>query len=321
MGQVFCIHADGYRCEDVNIVGNWKSENEYSISTIVSLSDNSPIFENKNFCVLYLKEKSMNFNEFIEAVKKISPNSSFTFKEELGNINLKFTNCYGFGETECPFDSLKRKPNCFFYKLDKEQNLSEALSMCGSNLPSETERYCYYLVALKYANIDANKALTLCDKTIYFGAEARSCYREVAKILAKTNITKAVEICEKPEALCLKDIISIYQNSTNIEGKRLVYECLNYESGDKITGLICKFNQDYLANWHGHEKLMYAYGREYVEKSLIFCSKMDEYGGWKDICLKTRGRYIKEIEIGVSPKWISFLNAYPNGYGESYFIS
>jgi len=312
-----CFYLDGYNCEDVQLIGGWESENDYSIQVNEDLYYNSPIFENESFCSIYLKEGPLDYDEFVQTIKKISTNSTFEFTENSLDVNLKFKQCYPSGGLICPLDNLKRKPKCFFYGLEKEQDLSRALSMCSSNLPNEIRDSCYSRVIQKYAETDSEKALQLCDKHFYNTRDR--CYTDIGKLLAVAEAEKSIEICKKIMDFSTTrkgcaDFIKIYEKEINISEKELALRCLNYTEGDELTRFLCKYGA--VKGWCAQHQLLWIYGMDYETKSLEYCQKLDLIeSGSKEKCLKSRNGTFNEINRGNKSALYRFVNQYPDGLG------
>ncbi|NIO23065.1 MAG: hypothetical protein GTN38_03510 [Candidatus Aenigmarchaeota archaeon] len=325
-----CPIVDGVSCNNITLTGIWNSDNDYVIEVKnlngSSLDNDNPIFENEAYCQIFLKENDLSFDEFKNYTRKISGmvRTYQEVKETVSNVSipyriqLEFNQCYPFGGFYCPgYEVNIDTPPCFFYQIDKETDPNIALQVCEkTTLDVEGSSKCYRIVALKFADVDTDMAVALCDRTAIFGIyEKLKCYKKIVIKLAEKDISKAIDICEIEGMYCRGDVIEHYQNTYNITGEKLVKECLYYELGDKVTERLCAHNSIYLYGWQGHHDLVYMYGNGYSEKAKILCDKMLLFYGSDELCLKKREGTIKEINRPGSAL-NQFVLQHPDGLGE-----
>lgn len=144
-----------------------------------------------------------------------------------------------------------------------------------------------------------------------------NCIYSFAERVIKSDINQALAICSKNE-LCRNKVIRKYQEINSIEGKTLVYRCLNYQVGDTITELLCKLNISYLINWQGHLELFYMYGKNYPSKGKKLCEIVDSLiDNQSEIswCYERVEGHIQEMSR-VGSDFYKFLQENPNGLGE-----
>jgi hypothetical protein len=158
--------------------------------------------------------------------------------------------------------------------------------------------------------------VTICREipTNYY--KERCIYTFASKVV-KNDINQALEIC-KDNKYCRFEIIKNYQETNSIEGKTLVYRCLNYREGDVITQMLCSINIDYLVNWQGHHELFYMYGKNYPPNGNKLCGVVSTLSDSKqtiDFCFeRVRGHSQEMSRVGSD--FYKFLQENPYGLGE-----
>lgn len=198
---------------------------------------------------------------------------------------------------------------------------------------------CLYDLAIKKQDSD------ICKKSIKYGPnssdnclnevallkndyaicnEIESTYRKedclisLAKKIAEADIGGALQICGSEENRCHGETLKYFQEVNVIQGKKLVYRCLNYHEGDTITELLCKLNSSYLVGWKGHHDLFYMYGNGYPSMGNKFCGVVASIG----VSEKSVERCYERVEghtqemSRVGSTFYEFLQDNPSGLGE-----